>query len=61
MNSKSASWLLTRSVPPFNACFEVGLAAGRDADEAVDAKIAATSITTPRPANTADSSVLLRI
>jgi hypothetical protein len=48
-------------VPPFNACFEAGLAAGFEAEVAVDAKIAATSITTPRLANTADSSVLLRI
>jgi hypothetical protein len=37
------------------------LAAGFDADEAVPAKIAATSIITPRLANTADSSVFLRI
>jgi hypothetical protein len=48
-------------VPPFNACFEAGLAAGFDADEAVPAKIAATSIITPRAANTAESNVFLGI
>jgi hypothetical protein len=51
----------TRRVPPFNACFETGFADGFEAELAVAAKIAATSITTPRLANTADSSVLLLI
>jgi hypothetical protein len=37
------------------------LAAGFEAEVAVDAKIAATSITTPRLANTAESSVFLRM
>jgi hypothetical protein len=52
---------LTRSVPPFNALFEVGLATDREDADAVDANTAPTSITTPRPARTPESSAFLRI
>jgi hypothetical protein len=51
----------TRRVPPFNACFADGFADGLEAELAVDAKIAATSIITPRLANTAESSVFFGI
>ena len=62
MNSKSLFEAFTRSVPPFNACFEAGLAAGfARPTRPSPAKIAATSIITPRLVNTADSSVFLRI
>src|SRR6478736_3741903 len=61
MNSKSLLEALTRRVPPFNACFEVGFAAARDEADAVVAKIAAKSINAPRAAKTPDTSAFLGI
>src|SRR5262245_56557927 len=61
MNSKSLLDALTRSVPPFNAFFDAGLADRCDDADAVEAKIAVASITTPRTAKTPDSSAFLCI
>ena len=36
MNSKSLFAAFTRSVPPFNACFETGFAVAREEADAVE-------------------------